>query len=866
MNRNPKSPPRFADFLLEWFCNDHVIETLQGDLHELYQKRRATNHKWTADLHYFTDVLSALRPFALKKRTRSKHSNNIMLGNHLKIAFRNITKNKVYSTLNISGLAIGMTCSILILLWVHNELSYDKFHKDADSIYRITVDAGGGFKAAVNPAGMPPGLKDEMPEIKSYLRLTKPENVLVEIGERSFEEPRTFFIDSNFLQFFSFELLKGDPKTALSDPQSAIITEDVAIKYFGDEDPLGKVIRINTVESLTVTGVLANVPSNSHLKYNLLIPMAVQERYNRDLQQNVWDTFNFYSYLKFDGEAVRSQEQVEQLRSDVNRIFKSRVEDFPADFILQSLTDIHLHSDYQIDLPGHGNIQYVNSLFVIAIIILIAACLNFMNLATARYEHRAREVGLRKVIGARRSQLISQFLTESLMVSAVSFSIAMVMAYLSLPYFSLLSDKSLAFELDNSWILFGLISIAILTGLIAGSYPAFFLSGFEPIKTLTGKLKIGKGNKAFRNTLVVIQLGISVTLLIGAIVTHNQLTFIQKKNLGFDKSNLMYMPTSGELRRDLNVLRNRLSQNSLTENYTIISDLPTDLITGTVNYDWKGKDPNLQTVIPDMRVDENFLNVFDIELISGRTFSNEMRSDSNNFIINEKMAELMGMGTEEVIGQSFTYYQTSGKIIGVVKDFNFKPLQYSIEPLVLRRNFGGGLIVVKTSPGVTQETISVMEEINTELNPLFPFSFNFVDQDLDNLYQGEQRMGYLFKLFTMLAIIISCLGLYGLANYVAESHTKEIGIRKALGASTSNLVRVLFGGFLRLVGLALIISIPIGWYTMEQWLADFTYRIDLQVWFFVTAAFGALALTIISAGYQILKAALSNPVNSLRSE
>ena len=726
-----------------------------------------------------------------------------MLKNYFKIALRNILRHKAYSILNISGLAIGMACSILILLWVQNELSYDRFNANADQLYRLTCSAG-DFKAAVSPAGMAPGLQAEMPEIKATVRLSKPTTNLFEVGTRKFEEKRGFFADSNFLQVFSFSLVKGNPRTALQQPDAILISEDMARKYFGDEDAMGKVIRKDNSDNCIVTGILANVPSNSRLQFDFILPMSSVVNKVDDLKNKVWDRFNFYSYLLLDKNSAAA---ASRLINRIQQIYKTHNSEEKIDFQLQPVTSIHLHSNLQIDVPGHGNIQYVNIFFIVALFILAVACINFMNLATARSARRAKEVGLRKVVGAGRSQLIMQFLGESLIISFLSLVIAIGIVYLLLPAFNTLAEKKLAIHLLNGKLLISLIGIALVTGIVAGSYPALFLSGFKPVKVLKGKIRLAGGNLLFRNGLVVTQFVVAIILLVGTAVVYKQLNFIKNKNLGFEKSNLLYIPMTGDIWGKQQALKTSLQQNPLTSSFSVISDLPTALVSGTINVLWEGKDPNSQVVIPSIDVDENFIDVFKMKMLSGRGFSKEYKGDTSNYVINETAMRLMGMTGNNAAGKTLSFGGTKGTIIGVVKDFNFKSLQYTIEPLVLRLNRWGGLVTVRTQPGNTEATIKTLEKINHELNPSYPFTYSFLDKDLDNLYRGDQQMGRIFNLFAILAIFISCLGLYGLSAFMAEQRTKEIGVRKVLGASVFNIVYLLSGSFTKLIVVAMTIAI-----------------------------------------------------------
>jgi len=758
-----------------------------------------------------------------------------------------------------------MACSIFILLWVQNELSYDRFHKNANEIYRITANAG-DFKAAVNCAGMSPELKARMPIVKNYVRLSHPSTNVFEIGTRKFEEKNVFYADSTFLQVFSFKLIKGNPQTALQRSDAVLITGDMAKKYFGQEDAIGKILKKDNNSNVIVTGVLANIPSNSHLQFDFILPMSSIAQTDNDLKTNTWNNFNYYTYLQLDKNFKATPEAIEGLNNQINKIFKEHNKELKARFHLQPLTAIHLHSDYQVDLPGHGNVQYVNIFFVVALFILAVACINFMNLATARSARRAKEVGLRKVVGAGRKQLIGQFLGESLLISFIALLIAIALVWLLLPVFNELAGKELSIQFLDGKIIITLLGIALATGLISGSYPALFLSGFRPVKVLKGNLKTMGGNLIFRNALVVVQFVVSIILLAGTAVVYRQLTFIKNMNLGFDKSNLLYLPMAGEMWSKQQALKAELKQNPITANYTIINDLPTNLTSGTVDVQWEGKDPASQIVFPTLFVDEHFRDVFEMKILSGRSFSADFKADSNNYILNEKAVQVMGMKVSDAVGKPLNLWDTKGIIIGVVKDFNFKPVQQSIEPLIIGLNRWGGIAVVRTQPGKTEATIKALGKISADLNPAYPFSYGFLDQDLANLYKGEQQMGSLFNVFAILAIFISCMGLYGLSAFMAEQRTKEIGVRKVLGASVFNVVCLLSTRFTRLILIAVVIAIPIAWFAVDSWLKSFAYRVNADWMIFLTASLAALAIAWITVSYESIKSAIANPVNSLRTE
>jgi len=789
-----------------------------------------------------------------------------MLKNYFKMALRNLVHHKAYSLINISGLAIGMTASILILLWVQNELSYDRFNNDADRIYRITCNAS-DFRAAVNPAGMPAGLQTEMPEIKNSVRLSHLSTEIFASGNRKFEEKQVFYADSTFLQMFSYPLVRGNRLTALMRPDAVLLTEEMAKKYFGGTDALGKTLRLNNGDLVTVTGVLANIPFNSHLQFDFILPMSAIGQDNADIKNNVWDNFNFYTYVELDKYFVPAAASISKLCSQMDEIYKKHVTDIKVKFQLQPLTSIHLHSNgLQVDLPGHGNAQYVNIFFIVAIFILVVACINFMNLATARSARRAKEIGVRKVSGALRGQLIKQFLGESLFISFFALLLAIALVVLVLPGFNELSGKNLSIHFTDANLLITLFAIALFTGLISGSYPALFLSGFQPVKVLKGNIKSMGGNLIFRNALVTTQFIVSILLLIGTVVIYNQLQFIRNKDLGFDKENLLCMPMKGELWSRQQALRTELLQNPFTNHFTIVSELPTNLFSGTISVFWEGKDPKSQVVIPSMDVSEDFVSVFQMKVLKGRDFSTTFKADSNNYIVNEKMVQVMGRTLDDVVGKPLSFGNVKGTIIGVVKDFNFKPIQQAIEPLVLRLNKYGGIVVVRTKRGTTEATINSLGKISRELNPAYPFSYNFLDQDLNSLYQGDQKMGKIFNLFALLAVFISSLGLYGLSAFMAEQRTKEIGVRKVLGASIFNIVYLLSTGFTRLIIIAIAISIPLSWFAVSRWLETFAYHIHISWIIFLIAPLAALMIAWLTVSYESIKAAIVNPVNSLRSE
>src|SRR5258708_5412003 len=805
-----------------------------------------------------------------------------MLRNYFKIAFRNIVRHKTFAAINIAGLAIGMACSIFILLWVQNELSYDKFHKNAGTIYRLT--AGG----ATNSGPMVPELKAKIPAIKNFVRFSQPTTTVFEMGTKRFEEKAVFYADSTLLQVFSFPLINGNAETALTRPDAVLITEDMAKKYFGNENAMGKTLKRDNKDNLVVTGVLKNIPANSHLQFDFIMPMSAIAQSDWRLRGNIWPSYDFYDYIQLDKNFKATPAALAGLGRQVNELVGEHIKENAPNIRLQPLADIHLRSDYHSNLPGQGNIQYVNIFFVVALFILAVACINFMNLATARSTRRAKEVGLRKVVGAGRMQLIGQFLGESLLISFIALLIAIGIVCLLLPVFNNLAGKELSIQLLDGKLIALLLGIALFTGLISGSYPALFLSGFKPVEVLKGNqgyrrlrtspeqgttlwakfLKMMGGNLNFRNGLVVVQFVVSIVLLAGTAVVYRQLNYIRNRDLGYNKSNLLYMPMTGEMGDKQRSLKAELKTNPLTANFTTITDPISNLSSDTYGVEWEGMtvaDKNIW--FSKTWVTDGFFDVTQMKMASGRALSATEFADSGNYVINEKSAKIMGMTPTTAIGKSLTFSGDKGIIVGVVKDFNYKPVQTAIEPMILAFNkWNGGIVLVRTQPGKTEATIQALEQISKQLNPSFPFSYGFVDQDINNLYKGEQQMGSLFNVFAIIAIFISCMGLYGLSAFMAEQRTREIGVRKVRGASVFNVGYLLSTEFTRLILVVIVIAIPIAWFATNKWLSSFAYRVNVGWTICLIASLGALAIAWITVSYESVKAAIVNPIKSLRTE
>lgn len=790
-----------------------------------------------------------------------------MLKNYLVIALRNLVRRKAFSLLNIFGLAIGMACSILIFLWVQDETSYDKFNTNANSIYRITCRLG-DTKAAVVPIPLAPALQKDIPGIKMATSIS-PAEILFSIGDKKFKEEHVYYADSNFLQVFSYPLAEGNSHTVLHSPDGMLITEAMAKKYFGNEPALGKVIHLEndrTGRSLLVEGVLKNVPANSHLQFDMLLPW---EHYGNAKESTAWGNYDVYAYIQMDDHFKGTSAAIKQLEQRVDGVRQQRDNTHtPANFTIQPVTDIHLHAgSLVLDVAGQGNAEYVTIFSLVAIFILVIACINFMNLSTALASQRAKEVGLRKTIGALKVQLIVQFIGEAILLSFVALLIAVGLTFLLLPAFNALASKSISLQLLNIKIVGALLGTALLTGLIAGSYPAFYLARFQPVKVLKG-FKLQAGGNMLRGSLVVLQFTISIVLIISTLVVYNQLQFIRNRDIGFKKDNLLYiqMPQVGDLYNNTNALKATLTQYPGISNYTVINHLPTNLTTGTTDVSWPGKDPNKQIVVPHMGVDENFIKVFGMQMLAGRPFDKQLEAHQHGFMINETALKVMKLTTANAVGTQISINEDTGRIVGVVKDFNFNAVHQSILPLIMYYNTSAGYLVLRTSAANTAGTIHTAKDVFQKVFPNYPFQYNFIDSDIAHLYTSEQQMGKLFNVFSVLSIIVSCLGLFGLATFATQKRVKEIGVRKVLGASVTGIVGLLSKDFLKLVALSSVIAFPIAWWAMHQWLQNFAYHIAISWWIFLLAAVLAVVIALATISFQAVKAATMNPTKSLRSE
>jgi putative ABC transport system permease protein len=776
-----------------------------------------------------------------------------MIFNYLKIAVRNLQKNTVYAIINVAGLTVGLSAFILIALWVQEELSYDRFHEKADRVYRVVENQyysnSEVFPVAVTPAPLSADLKTNFPEVENTFRVQQA-RFLFDHGGKKIAEPG-LMADPAIVDILSFPLVKGDAKTALSDFSSIVLAEKLAKKYFPGEEPLGKTLHINN-DDFKVTAVIADVPENSHLQFDFLVSFELIKKFGWN-QLDDWDSNSYQTYV-----LLREHASPEDVNTKIRYEIKKNVKDSRTELYLQPLTRIHLHSKFTADIGGHGDIQYVYIFSAVALFILVIACINFMNLSTARSVKRAREVGMRKVIGAYRMQLVGQFLAESILLSFIALTLAVVACQLLLPVFNEIAGKQLALSLRSSQIWMFLIAISLVTGLIAGSYPALYLSSFKPVNVLKGTFKTGKGAVSFRQALVVIQFTLSIVLITGTILIYDQLSFIQDKRLGFEKENVISF--WGILSRYQSFKNELLTHPEIASITTTSGDL-TYVGNSSNRHDWEGKDPDHQVLIHQLSIDYDFIKSFKIDLAAGRDFSRDIASDSGAYILNEEAIRQMGL--ENPVGKRFN----KGTIIGVVKDFHFKSVRDKIEPLVMFIWLDQyAKVYIRLAPDKVQQGLAVVEKAYAKFNPDKPFEYSFLDEDFDEQYRSEQRTGIIFNYFAFIAIFISCLGLFGLVMFATEQRTKEIGIRKVLGASLQNVILLISTDFIKLVLIANVIAIPLAWYSMNQWLDSFAYHVDLRWTTFLIASVSSILIAWLTMSYQSLKAASANPVESLRSE
>lgn len=807
-----------------------------------------------------------------------------MFKNNFLVAWRILLRQKTYSLINILGLTVGVTASLLILLYVADELSYDRFHPDADRIYRVTFHGrlqGQDINTAETGMPVAEALQREGTGFEAAVRIDKWITCPVQFEDKAFTERYFLLADSNFFSFFSYKLLEGNPQEALKGPKKIVITKDAALRYFnykgsGDPSPLGKTMVIGSTGDVTaeVTGIVENPPANSHLRFDFLMSLENSGYIN----DPVWVNSQVYTYFKlFPGTDIKGIDQTlddfvkKYCAGDLQRFLNLSLEEFNKQgghlgFRTQALTDIHLYSQFNDELEPNGSADYVILFTSIAGFIILLACINFMNLSTARSANRAKEIGVRKTVGALRQRLIGQFLTESFLYAFLAFFLALVFVnFLRVP-FNLLSGKELTTDmLFHPTFLAGFVILMLLVGLVAGSYPAFYLTAFHPIEVLKGRARAGRGNSRVRNGLVIFQFFISIALIISSIMVYWQLSFLQEQNVGFQKENVVGLMHTMNLGRAADPFKNEILSHPEFVSASYASRLPPNVdMTSTFRTE-HGEESHLLAVYI---MDHDHLKTLGFEMASGRFFSRDFPSDSSAVIVNETAARQLGLVEGQVNRLRFSGNdQFKMEVIGVIKDFNFESLKSAIRPMaIMLGSSQNWTIAVRLSPGNPAEKIKLLEQIWKKYMPNSPFEYAFIDENFDSKFRAEQRLGNVILVFTLLAIFIACLGLFGLSTFAAEQRSKEISIRKVMGASVSQLVVLLSMDLTRLILLAFAIAIPVAWYGMNQWLNTFAYRIDFNFLIAVVAGAIAIAVAMATISYQAIKVSMSNPVDALKAE
>lgn len=835
------------------------------------------------------------------------HSENskfkIMLKNYLTVAIRNLRKHSFYSFINIAGLAVGVAACLIIVLFIVDEFKYDKFNTKADRIYRLHSDIKfGGSSASLTTTSAPAAntLQQDYPEIEATVRFRGSGSYLVktEEGNENIKENDVIWTDSTFFKIFSVKVLEGNPNTALKEPASVAISKKMANKYFPGESPLGKSLILDNIRHAKVTAVFEDIPAASHFHFDILIAMVGDWPVAKEAQRTAYLSNNFTTYLLLkegaDGKALENKlpgylekyvgPQIAQVLGGDFTMTKFREMGNRFDLSLMPLLDIHLHSDRKGEFEPNGNITYVYLMGIIALFILGIACINFMNLSTARSSNRAKEVGIRKVMGSVRIYLVRQFLTESILITSLAFFIAIGIAYLLLPSFNELALKQLTLPYDNPIFYAGLLGSALLVGLIAGIYPSFFLSAFKPVDVLKGRISLGMKSGFVRSGLVVFQFVISIFLIVAAISVNRQLNFIQTKKLGFQKDQVIVIPDAYALRpNNVEPFKQEVLKNSFIQSGTITGFLPVE-----GNGSWRNDNPlwreGLEPIAENLvslqnwSVDHDYIKTFGMKIKLGRDFSEAFPSDSDAVILNEAAVEQFELG-DEPIGKKINSFDAmlpdgspdpsqikSYTVIGVVENFHFSTMHEAISPLGLFLGKSDGSVSFRFSAANSQQVITDIEKTWKSLAPGQPFQYSFLDEDFGNMYASEQRLGKIFALFAGLAIVIACLGLFALTSFTAEQRSKEIGIRKVLGATVSGIVVLLSKEFGKLILIAFVIAIPIAWYSVDWWLKGYVYKTEIGVTVYAIAGISALLIAWFTMGFQSIKAARSNPIDALKNE
>ena len=787
-----------------------------------------------------------------------------MFKNYLKISWRNLWKSKGYSALNIFGLAMGITCASFIFLWVEDEVNFDSTFNKQDNIYHVVVNSK--FEGEWRTFGDTPGplakdLKDEIPEIVKSARASTSLNILFSIGDNAINRNGSY-VDSDFIEIFSLHFVEGNRQSAFNRPDAIVLTQKTASDLFGkNTTALNKTLRVNNKNNYIITGVVEDLPDNTTIEFEWLAPF---ERFNEG-EDNEWmkeygnNFANTYIELT-PGSDYRTVDK------KVRELLPEKMEDPNSYFFLHPMKDWHLRSNFENGVRIGGQIVFVRLMAIIAIIILLIACINFMNLATARSEKRAKEVGLRKVLGSSKKRLVSQFMVEALITASLAAIVSVLFLSFLLPEFNILIEKHLELNLLDMTHLLTLIVITLICGLLAGWYPAFYLSSFGPAEVLKG-VKVKQGNSSIiRKGLVIAQFAVSIVFIISTIIVYQQLQHVKNRDLGFTKENLIKIPVSGDIIKNFNPIKSEIVASGLVEDVALLSThLLSDGNNGT-NLEWQGGTNTKDVLVSFRYISSNFFKTAEMEIIEGRGFSEDVSNDSSNIVISRSFEKLMGEGS--AVGKTVLRYGTTYNVIGVVKDYLYGDMYGTSDPVMFFNNPSyAQYVYIKTKAGTEMaKTLAVLEKVLKIHNPAFPFEYEFVDDSFNSRFKNEKMIGSLSQIFAMIAIIISCLGLFGLSAFTAEQRRKEIGVRKVLGSSVTSIIKLLSKDFMRLVLIAILVAGPLAWWVMKNWLQSFAYRIEINFWVFILAALIAICVALLTVGFQAFKAALANPVKCLRTE
>lgn len=782
-----------------------------------------------------------------------------MIKNFFKTAFRNLIRHKVYAFINILGLSVGITASIFILLWVSDELSFDKFHTNADRIFSVLINntyPDGRIETyPATPAKLKDAIESDIPEVEQAAHYSYETALLIKEGTKSYNE-RGIYADPALFTIFSFPVVAGNEAKPLSDIKSVAISQTLAAKLFQHENPIGKSLLIGQAYELTITSVFADIPKNSSLQFDFVIPFELFEK------ENPW-TQNWQSG------GLRTVVLLKSNRDDVNRklsgIIKTNCPDCTTSPILFPYVNTRLHADFENGINAGGRIEQVYLFGAIAILILVMACINFMNLSTARSASRSREVGIRKSIGAQKAGLIVQFISESILMSFIALLFALVIVQLMIPFFNEVTAKAIQLDLTNPILVAGALAITLICGVLAGSYPSFVLSRFNPVKVLKGDGQSGLTGNSLRKALVVVQFATSIVLVVGSVAVYKQITYISNRNLGFDKDNVLVLDQNEGMVKHYQAIKNDLLQLPHVKNIAFGGNNIFTVPITTTDPIWTGKPDNSSIRFKIYRCDSEFIPTLNIKIQKGRNFMDSQ--DASNYIVNRKAAEVMGLG-ENAVGAELEMWNGKGRIVGVTDDFHNDNLRFGIEPMIFMysENIGSHYFVKLSGQIPLAEQLSQIESVFKKHNPDYPFEYTFLDDVFNREYQTERVIGKLSLSFTFIAVLISCLGLFGLASFTAERRTKEIGIRKVMGASVVKLTFMLCRDFTFLVVISLLIGYPIAWYLVSNYLADYSFHTEIHLTLYLLTGLFMLMVTIISVGYQSIRAANTNPVNSLRTE